>query len=292
MANAPVEVPYVVSDEPRPLGEDDLKFLAEYTRCSDHEVLKNRVLQIWRDVKSNLWVFKCIQELMFLHPRIQSHPKTQAVLGEYRDLQSSKHDKTAFLMEIGSCFGTDLRWLIVEGVDPKDLIATDLTPSYWQYGRKLFDDEDKLQVETAFGSITDDSLIAEGKEDTPLAHVRGRVHNVWAGAVLHVLNKESIEKLMANVHLLLRDGGRLFGTSVGSESAGFFAPTPDGKSMRYVHSPASLTAALESAGFSNVEVTLSTREVRPGDLSNRWTDDGQRKMGLLSYSATKGTVMH
>lgn len=73
--------------------------------------------------------------------------------------------------------------------------------------------------------------------DTPLAHLRGKVHNIWAGAVLHVLDKESIEKLLANVCLLLREGGLLFGTSVGSETAGLFAPTPDGKSMRYVHSP-------------------------------------------------------
>lgn len=35
-----------------------------------------------------------------------------------------------------------------------------------QYGEKLFDDEGRLQMETAFGSITDDSLVDAIKDGT------------------------------------------------------------------------------------------------------------------------------
>lgn len=47
---------------------------------------------------AQLWVFKCIQELMFLHPGIQQHPKINEVLQEYRDLQLRSEETNDFLM--------------------------------------------------------------------------------------------------------------------------------------------------------------------------------------------------
>ena len=38
--------------------------------------------------------------------------------------------------------------------------------------------------------------------------------------------------------------------------AGEWWTTPDGKSKRYLHSPSTLTALLEAAGFKNVEVQV------------------------------------
>ena len=38
--------------------------------------------------------------------------------------------------------------------------------------------------------------------------------------------------------------------------AGEWWTTPDGKSKRYLHSPSTLTALLEAAGFRNVEVQV------------------------------------
>lgn len=119
-----VEVPYPVSDEPRSLTDDDFKFLMAYTGCYDRDVLQHRVLSVWREVKSKvgivapttliclipviflvlirgsaqLWVFKCIQELMFLHPRIEKHPRTKDVLKQYKDLELSSEATNGFLM--------------------------------------------------------------------------------------------------------------------------------------------------------------------------------------------------
>lgn len=67
MSQVAVEVPYKVSDEPRTLVDDDLKFLAEYTKCSDHDKLRNRALQIWREVKQNVSMHVHIEELSTLN---------------------------------------------------------------------------------------------------------------------------------------------------------------------------------------------------------------------------------
>lgn len=80
-------------------------------------------------------------------------------------------------------------------------------------------------------------MLIAGAADTPLNHLRGKVHNVWAGLVLHVLDKESIDRLLRNVHLLLHEGGLFFGSCVGADIAGPWVSTPDGNSTRYIHSP-------------------------------------------------------
>ena len=68
----------------------------------------------------------------------------------------------------------------------------------------------------------------------------GATNFVWAAAVLHVLSKADCEKFIANVHLLLRPGGGLYGWTVGDQEGREWAPTPDGKQKRFLHSPVSL----------------------------------------------------
>lgn len=50
---------------------------------------------------------------------------------------------------------------------------------------------------------------------------------------------------------------------------------------------ASLAAALEEAGFSEVEVELPAGDVDPTDPNAEWSLKGLRKVGLMYYSATK-----
>jgi hypothetical protein len=71
--------------------------------------------------------------------------------------------------------------------------------------------------------------------DTPLGPFRGKVHYIWAGAVLHVLSEEDVVTLLQNVFLLLRPGGTFFGDCGGSEPAGPW-PTSDGQPRNYLHS--------------------------------------------------------
>lgn len=58
--------------------------------------------------------------------------------------------------------------------------------------------------------------------------------------MLHVLSLADCEKFITNVHLLLRPGGGFYGWTVGKQEAGEWAPTPDGKQKRFLHSLVSL----------------------------------------------------
>lgn len=176
---------YAVSEHPRELTSTDLGFICQYTGESSDTVLPH-VLEVWRDTKKQVelfpicgphtgygmthsichieyrssgclqfWVFKCIQEFMFLTPKIAAHRHYQVV----QAAQHSKHntkllhmvqlsEKTdpsyqsltcccapsphrELLQDIGCCFGQDTRQLIVDGWKDSELIALDLSPDYW-----------------------------------------------------------------------------------------------------------------------------------------------------------------
>ena len=75
--------PYTVTEEPRDLPDDDLCFISEYTGEKDLDKLRAHVVAVWRSVKDKAWVYKCIQEFMFLKPRISLHqhyPEVQALI--------------------------------------------------------------------------------------------------------------------------------------------------------------------------------------------------------------------
>ena len=75
--------PYTVTEEPRDLSDEDLSFLSEYTGQKDLDKLRAHVVGVWRSVKDKAWVYKCIQEFMFLKPRIilhQYYPEVQALI--------------------------------------------------------------------------------------------------------------------------------------------------------------------------------------------------------------------
>ncbi|BDA47220.1 probableBRG0 Methyltransferase adrK [Coccomyxa sp. Obi] len=268
--------PYATPEEPRNLSDDDLSLLSQYTGEKDLEKLRAHVLTIWRNVKSKLWVYACVQRLMFLHPRITGHEFYAQALDTIKSAPDS------IFLDIGCCFGQDTRQLILDGVPAQSVTATDITPDYWEFGKYLFMDRDTLAVQSAFGSFTDPEFTAA---TGPLGHLSGRVAFAWAGAVLHVLSAEDVRAFATHVHAVLAPGGVWFGTCVGSEPPGDWAPTPNGKGRRYLHSPSSLQSLLEHIGFSQVEVVGSVN-VDGARMQDGIEDNGTQKV-MLSYTARK-----
>ena len=192
--------PYPTSEQPNNLTDEDLRFLSLYTSQKDLNLLREHVIKIWRSVKDTvhpspndmdgrtpattsrligqitlcvllqLWVYRCIQELMFLQPRIPKHPlypevkdalladKSKQFLVNLRHGScqfSTRHDigagitfraKThlpflwisawevhlsALMQDLGCCFGQDTRQLILDGISESSISATDITPDYW-----------------------------------------------------------------------------------------------------------------------------------------------------------------
>ncbi|DBB18700.1 TPA: hypothetical protein ACH3X3_000308 [Trebouxia sp. C0006] len=76
---------YLVSDTPRQLDDDDMAFIVEYTKDVQVDALRQHVLRVWQRAKLELWVYKCIQQSLFLIPKISRHPFYPKVLAAHQE---------------------------------------------------------------------------------------------------------------------------------------------------------------------------------------------------------------
>lgn len=188
-------------------------------------------------------MYGCVRQLYFLQTRIEKHshyPNVEATI---------KSDPDARFLDLGSCFATDTRKVIVDGWKETNIVAADVIPDFWNYGLALHEDASDIKCKVAIGDVTSDSdfvksLVAEGL----FAHV-------WNGAVLHVLTEEKVEALLRAVYSMLRPGGSYFGDCVGtSAEPGQWEPPLRNRTTGYHHSSESLKQTLERIGFEEVEV--------------------------------------
>ncbi len=99
----------------------DLAFLARYTGEHDLDSLREHVRGVYRDTKAQLHVFRCIQRGEFLKPRLRLLPCYPLVL---ETLASDA--PPGVLLDVGTCFGQDVRGLLLDGVTVDRIVAVDL----------------------------------------------------------------------------------------------------------------------------------------------------------------------
>jgi len=229
----------------KPPSRDDIKdamlpFLSAYLGITDLEKLRDHVFKIWTECTESVWSFQCIKRLYFLFPRIQEH-------FYYKDgsmLQIAKSNPAARFLDLGCCFATDTRKVVLDGWNPKNIVALDVVDDYWKFGLNLFKDADTLQFEGKFGNIiTDEKLCKE----------LGQFSVIWTGQVLHVLNEFDVIGLLRGIFSLLESGGTYIGSCVASDKPGVWIVGPQ---IRYLHSGETLTKLLTEIGFVNVDVQI------------------------------------
>ncbi|KAJ3092595.1 hypothetical protein HK102_005364 [Quaeritorhiza haematococci] len=254
------------------MGEQTLKleFLAKYTGVSDSAKLTQHVLDVRERSKKQHHVYKCIEQFMFLEPRLPNHE----VYGELIAALTKKapSTKAASFLDVGCCFGTDVRRLIMDGADPSSLMGLDLHDGYWELGLDLYMDRDRpdapiRKVHTAFGDF---AIGMGGPGSLDLRHMSNSKDFICANAVLHVLSAEQTENMLRNVFNVLAPGGVFFGWTVGSLHPQDWAPTPRGEAIRFLHSVQSLTELMKKIGF--VEVVVKAAELKAdhgGQSANR-----------------------
>lgn len=207
---------------------------------------------------------------MFLTPRITRHPT-------YPTLLSTITPKSRIL-DIGCCYGTDIRALILDGVKPSKITAADLLSGYWELGLKLFSDSSRIKdVRTVWGDFASTDGVELEKHG--LKHSNAFVS---AQLVLHVFSKEQCEAFVKKVWDCLSSGGWFFGMCVGSVVEGPWKRQGGGK--RWLHSKESLSSLLREIGFQDIDVDIG---------SENWVDEvtgqveGSDGKTLLMFAARK-----
>ena len=256
----------------------DISFLLSYSNASVEESVR-RVQATINAVKSaGHHEYKCIERGLFATSRIHEHPAYRNVLTRFREPKLQ-------VLELGCCFGTDARKMILDGLAQQNLIVSDLHDFYWNLGKSVLFQDDISSVNSVFM----DFAVPLDVECT--ARFKNRFDVISAQKILHVLSKEQCICFLRNIFDCLNaNNGILFGTCIGGIESSEWELTPT-KGMsgrvetpRFRHSKETLEALLVRLGFADVQVSCAAR-----DLPALTDADKERMSGtlLLLFSASK-----
>jgi len=264
----------------RDLVPDDVAFLRRWIGDSDRPVeeLTAHIQRVQADLRASQHVYRCIATFMFLKPRVLEH----FALPDAKRIAKERGSGFA-LLEIGTCLGQDARALILEGIPPSSITASDLHGAYWKAGMDLFLDTESPHhgienVRAVFGDWAADPStpgIAAG-------HVSA-FDTVTCFNVLHVLSAVQVDNLLGRIAFVLRPGGIVFGITVGAVEAGDWGATPDGSATRWLHSPATLEAAFHRAGLTNVRIETHEPPVPNAAAASHEGIEGRLVLKFLAH---------
>jgi len=112
-------------------------------------------------------------------------------------------------LDLGCCFGQELRKLVADGAHSENLYGSDLRPEFFDLGYKLFRDKESLNSTFIAADIFDES--------SALSSLDGNIDIIYAGSFLHLFGYDDQVKVCKRIVKLLRDkkGSLLLGRQVG-----------------------------------------------------------------------------
>ncbi|KAF9524847.1 hypothetical protein CPB83DRAFT_860575 [Crepidotus variabilis] len=241
------------------LEGEELAFVQKLTGISDEEELKNHIISVQTKAYA-VYGYPCIRAFAFLRMRMfRSH--AYQVAFKLREVRENP-----ILLDIGCCFGNDVRKAVDDGWPVEDIVASDLRQEFWDAGHELF----KSSPETfpaAFvpGDAFDDLFLAPNNledlkslvDGTPnsssvdrpnlrelksLNPLRGKLSVVHASSFFHLFEEEKQRNLAWRLAALLipKPGSVIFGRHIATPEVGIrrFARRGQSREM-FCHSPLS-----------------------------------------------------
>jgi hypothetical protein len=219
-----------------------------------HSVIAAYITRIsQREEAWKIFPFPCIGQMRFLDFSLARMPSYDKILARLRDSAAP-----ARLLDVGCCFGQDLRRLVADGAPSENLVGLDLESQFLVLGYELFADREFFKGQMVAGDIFDES------PHGPVALLKGTIDIAHAASFFHLFNWD--EQVNAGVHLvrMMKKApdalvvGRQVGSSMGEERP---SPTNPNSNM-YFHSPDS---------FKRLWVVISERTDTNWDV-NAWLE--------------------
>ncbi|KAE9372774.1 hypothetical protein N431DRAFT_467011 [Stipitochalara longipes BDJ] len=225
-------VPWYIADADLPeLDSQAHEIFVNYSHLPPDKiqthVLKKRE-EAWK-----IFPFPCIGQMRFLDFSLAKMPSYDNILERLCDSTAP-----ARLLDVGCCFGQDLRRLVADGAPSEHLVGLELESQFLDLGFDLFVDHELFKGQMIAGNLFDES------PNAPLASLRGSIDIAHAASFFHLFNWD--DQVNAGVHLvrLMRNtpGALVLGRQLGS-STGEERPSPTNpNSKMYYHSPDSFKA--------------------------------------------------
>ncbi|KZT65213.1 hypothetical protein DAEQUDRAFT_769060 [Daedalea quercina L-15889] len=250
---------------------DDLVFFKNWTGLQDEEALKQHIFK----------PYTCIRWFTFTELQLSKLPAYGHLMKLGREREG------AIFLEIGCCFGNDVRKAIADGYPLKNCIVSDIEPGLWDHGYTLFKDTaETFTVPIVAGDSLDSTFLevvppftAPPQSPAPalssvtrLSELHGHVSAIHLSAVFHLFNEEKQLHLAHALAGLLSPvpGSMILGWHVGLHEKGTVQALQrrDGTFIElFAHSPQSWTELWDGVVFpkGTVRVEAGLIELEGGE---------------------------
>ena len=221
--------------------------------------------------------YACIGSLRFLNFSLSQNPNYGSIISRLTSPGSSET-----MLDLGCCFGHDIRKLILDGAPASHLYGIDIDPAFIELGYDLFLDRESLK--STF--TTADMFLPPSKELISL--LGGGVDIIYAASFFNLFNWEQEIHLAKNIIKLMKPvkGSMILGRQLGSAKAGEYPHLKKDGTTTYWHDVDSwkrLWKEVGDATNSAWTVDASLDEKDYGFKENQWGDENMRRLLFAVY---------
>ncbi|TKX23650.1 methyltransferase domain-containing protein 17 [Elsinoe australis] len=187
-----------------------------------------------RDLAWEIYPYPCIGTFRFLDLSI-------SLLPVYSEMVQRLRTGEQTFLDLGTCFGQDIRRLVYDGVPSEKTYGSDLKLDFMQLGYEMFLDKETLKTTFVAGDVFD--------AESDLKQLHGQIDILQASAFFHLFDREKQKKVAHRVVKLLkpREGSLLVGRQVGSVKPGEYSHRTNSE-MMFRHDPSSWTQMWDEIG--------------------------------------------
>jgi len=277
------------------ISDEELAFFKKQTGIEDTEELKDHILNVQREAY-NIFPYPCIRSFSFLKLKVSHFPAYKEVL------RLGKERPGALFLDIGCCFGNDVRKAVGDGFPANQAIGSDIRPEFWDLGYKLFKDTPETFPATFIpGDALDPNILSIGPDPntsststipdlstlTSLNTLHGKISAIHASSFFHLFDESKqlhLAKALASL-LSPEPGSVILGSHGGYTEKKVMYSGNDGGDGMLCHSPESWKEMWEQEVFGGEEgkarvwATLKEVEYPVTEKINKWY--------LLIWSVTR-----
>jgi len=274
------------------LHPEELAFFQAQTGIKDEDELKRHIMNVQAEALT-ITPYTCIRAFAFTKLVASRIPAYDQVV------KLGKERKGAILLDIGCCFGVDVRKAVADGFPAENAIASDLHPEYWDLGHKLFrTTASEFPAHFLGGDAFDAAFFGGGPildipPTTPppaladlktLSPLNGHVSVIHASSFFHLFSEEKQLELARKLAGLLSPvpGSMIVGMHVGQPEKGPWLERPTLRSgtQMFCHSPESWKELWDEEVFKKgkvkVEVVLRAAQDIFQMEGSKWVEAAQR----------------
>ncbi|KAL4080809.1 hypothetical protein J3A83DRAFT_71869 [Scleroderma citrinum] len=218
------------------------------TGIQDDDELKNHIV----DVQAKAFAiapYPCITTLNFIRRKMSDHVAYEQVLKLGREREG------ALLLEMGCCFGIEVRRAVTDGFPAKQIIASDLNAELWEFGHTLCrSTPESFPVTFLVGDALDPEFLSPIPCNVETQHafdlsristlndLKGKCSAIYARSFFHLFDEAQQCQLAHALGSLLspEKGSVIFGSHIGGPEKGSITHRAiAGQERTFLHSPSS-----------------------------------------------------